>query len=160
VAAVGAGLFLDTSVLLAGVMELQPPNPHAHAIMAAIAAGRLGRPATAFHCCLEFYSVATRLPVEYRLAPRDAERLLREEVLARFDVVGLAGPAQPGLFTLAAADGVVGGRICDLHIAEVARSHGAATVLTQNRRHFASLLRYGVTVLTAEEFAPRLRRRG
>jgi len=29
-------------------------------------------------------------------------------------------------------------------------------VLTQNRRHFTSLLRHGITVLTAEEFARRL----
>jgi hypothetical protein len=60
---------------------------------------------------------------------------------------------------LAASDEVAGGRVYDLHIAEVARAGGAAIVVTENRRHFASLLRYGMTVLTSAEFAPRLPRR-
>jgi len=158
-AAVKRSLFLDTSVLLAGVIELHPPNPHAHAIMEAIAQGRLGRPATAFHCCLEFYSVATRLPVEYRLSVGDAERLVQEELLARFEVLDLPAGNRRALFALAASDVVAGGRVYDLHIAEVARASGAAVVLTENRRHFASVLRYGMTVLTAAEFAPRLARR-
>ena len=48
-----------------------------------MAEGRLTRVSTAWHCCLEFYSIASRLPSEYRLPPVDAETLLREEVLAR-----------------------------------------------------------------------------
>jgi predicted nucleic acid-binding protein len=156
VAALGSGLFLDTSVLLAGVMELQPPNPAAHAIMGAVADGRLGRPATAFHCCLEFFAVATRLPVEYRVTPQQAELLVCEEILARFEVTDLPRTGHRGLFAVAATEVIAGGRVYDLHIAEVARARGATTVLTQNRRHFTSLLRHGVTVLTAEEFAGRL----
>lgn len=39
--------------------------------------------ATAWHCCLEVYSVATRLPPEFRIRPADAARLLQEEVFAR-----------------------------------------------------------------------------
>jgi predicted nucleic acid-binding protein len=158
-AALKPTLFLDTSVLLAGVIELHPPNPHAHAIMEAVADGRLGRPATAFHCCLEFYSVATRLPVEYRVSVADAERLVQEELLARFEVLDLPRGSRGALFALAASDEVAGGRVYDLHIAEVARAGGATVVLTENRRHFASLLRYGMTVLTSAEFAPRLPRR-
>ena len=158
-AAVKPSLFVDTSVLLAGVIELHPPNPHAHAIMEAVADGRLGRPATAFHCCLEFYSVATRLPVECRVSVGDAARLVREELLARLDVVDLPAGSRRALFALAASDDVAGGRVYDLHIAEVARAGGATTVLTENRRHFASVLRYGMTVLTAAEFSPRLPQR-
>ena len=153
-------LFLDTSLLLAGVIELDPPNPAAHAIMEAVAEGRLGRPATAFHCCLEFFSVATRLPLEFRLSVEDARRVVEEELLARLDVRDLPKSGQRGFFELAALEHVAGGRIYDLHIAEVARAAGAPTVLTQNRRHFTSLLRHGIVVQTAEEFAPRLGRRG
>jgi hypothetical protein len=36
--------------------------------------------ATAWHCCLEFFSVATRLPPEFRVSPRDAATLVEEEV--------------------------------------------------------------------------------
>ena len=54
--------------------------------MAAVAGGQVQRAVTAWHCCLEFYSVATRLPEEFRLAPEDALQLIEEEVLARFEV--------------------------------------------------------------------------
>lgn len=159
-AALTPTIFLDTSVLLAGTIELQPPNPSAHAIMQAVAEGRLGKPATAFHCCLEFFSVATRLPPEYRLSVADAQRLVEEEILARFDVRDLPKSNRGALFATAASEQVTGGRIYDLHIAEVARAAGVTTVLTQNRRHFASLLRYGLVVQTAEEFTARPNRPG
>jgi hypothetical protein len=37
-----------------------------------------------WHCCLELYSVTTRLPEEYRLEPEVALRFLREEIFPRF----------------------------------------------------------------------------
>ncbi len=157
-AAVGPVLFIDTSVLLAGMIELEPPNPAAHAIMQAVADGR-ARPATAFHCCLEFFSVATRLPAEFRLSPADARQLVEDEILARFDVRDLPRSDRRALFATAVSDHVAGGRIYDLHIAEVARATGASAVLTQNRRHFTGLLRHGMVVQSAEEYAPRLARR-
>ena len=40
-----------------------------------------------------------------------------------------------------ARDAIVGGRLYDAHIAEVARSTGAGVVVTDNRRHFLSALR-------------------
>jgi hypothetical protein len=59
---------------------------HALLLMDAVAEGRIEQPLTAWHCCLEFFSVATRLPEEYRLRPEAALRLLREEIFARFSV--------------------------------------------------------------------------
>jgi predicted nucleic acid-binding protein len=52
----------------------------------------------------------------------------------------------------AARDAISGGRIYDAHIAEVARSAGADVVVTDNRRHFLSALRYGMRVETPSEF--------
>jgi hypothetical protein len=52
-----------------------------------------------------------------------------------------------------AQDRVVGGRVYDAHIAEIARLSGARAVVTDNRRHFAGLARHGIRVLGAEEFA-------
>jgi hypothetical protein len=56
------------------------------------------------------------------------------------------------LLQSAARDAVAGGRIYDSHIAEVARSAGASVVVTDNRRHFISALRYGMRVETPAEF--------
>ena len=61
----------------------------------------------------------------------------------------------------AARDGTAGGRIYDAHIAEVARSAGAAVVVTDNRRHFIAALRHGIRVETPGEFLAGLKpRRG
>ena len=57
----------------------------------------------------------------------------------------------------AARDAVSGGRMYDAHIAEVARSAGAAVVVTDNRRHFLSALRYGMRVETPSEFLASLK---
>jgi predicted nucleic acid-binding protein len=151
--AVALPIFVDTSVLLAGLIEMAGPNTPAQRTLAAVAKGRFAQPRTAWHCCLEFYSVSTRLPEEFRLRPEDAARLVEEEILARFDVDVLPARSRLPLFRDALADGVAGGRIYDSHIAEVARAGGAKTVVTENRRHFLSLLRSGIVVLTADELA-------
>jgi predicted nucleic acid-binding protein len=145
-------MFLDTSVLLAGLIELGPHSTPAHLVLHAVAEGRVKRAATAWHCCLEFFSVATRLPAEYRLSPIDAVRLIDEEICARMEVHDLPSGERLPLLRLAAADGLGGGRIYDAHIAEVARAAGAQIIVTDNRRHFLAALRHGIRVETPTEF--------
>jgi hypothetical protein len=62
-----------------------------------------------------------------------------------------AGDRAP-MLQAAARDRVAGGRIYDAHVAEVARAVGADAVVTDNRRHFVSALRYGIRVETPTEF--------
>jgi predicted nucleic acid-binding protein len=150
--AIAGPVFLDTSVLLAGLIEFAGPDASAQRILAAVANSSLRRAQTAWHCCLEFYSVATRLPEEFRLGPADAARLLEEEILRRFEVADLPVDRRLELLRAAAADHIAGGRIYDTHIAEVARAAGARCVVTENRRHFLALLRHGIMVLTGDEF--------
>jgi predicted nucleic acid-binding protein len=95
--------------------------------------------------------VATRLPEELRLTPADAARLVEHEILARFEIRALPASRRLRFVQLAASDEVVGGRLHDAHIAAVASSAGAKIVVTENRRHFTSLLRSGIRVLTAKE---------
>jgi len=155
--AVVAPVFFDTTVLLAGLIDMGPASAAAQATMAAIADGKVRHPLTAWHCCLEFYSVATRLPPELQLTAADAVRLLEEEIVARFAVVDLPAKERVRFLRDAASDGVSGGRVYDLHIAETARAHRAKLVVTDNRRHFSSLLRYDIRVLSTAEFIAELR---
>ena len=55
-------VFLDTSVLLAGLIDLGPQSAPAQSLLHAVAEKNIPSPGTAWHCCLEFLSVATRLP--------------------------------------------------------------------------------------------------
>lgn len=147
--AVLKGAFLDTSVLLAGLIDLGAPAAGAQRLFDAVAAGRLGRPRTAWHCCLEFHAVATRLPQEFRLKPSDATTLLEAEVLARFDVADLPAGRRLAFLAASGRESIAGGRIYDTHIAAVARASGARAVVTDNPRDFTRLEAVGVLVLDA-----------
>jgi predicted nucleic acid-binding protein len=145
-------VFLDTSVLLAGLVDFGPQSAPAQSVLHAVAEKTLPSARTAWHCCLEFFSVATRLPPEYRLRPGDAVQLLQDEVLGRMGVHDLPAGDRERLLKSAAQDETAGGRIYDAHIAEVARAAGADVIVTDNRRHFIASLRHGIRVETPGEF--------
>ena len=151
--------FLDTSVLLAGLLDFGPQSAPAQSVLHAVAEKAVQSPGTAWHCCLEFYSVATRLPPEYRLSPADAQHLLEEELFGRMMVHDLPPADRSALLRSAAQDGIAGGRIYDAHIGEIARAAGAAVIVTDNRRHFTSTLRHGIRVETPAEFLSALKGR-
>jgi predicted nucleic acid-binding protein len=151
-------VFLDTSVLLAGLIDFGPQSAPAQSVMHAVSEGRVQSAATAWHCCLEFYSVATRLPPEFRLTPHDAVTLLEQEAFARITVHDLPPADRIGMLRAAAHDAISGGRIYDAHIAEVARAVRAAVIVTDNRRHFLSALRYDVRVETPAEFLANIKK--
>jgi predicted nucleic acid-binding protein len=148
-----AAVFFDTSVLLGGLIELGAGSRPAQKIMTAVAADHLHRPHTAWHCCLEFYAVSTRLPEELRLSPPDAWRLVEEEILGRFAVHQLPDHRRRPFLRAAADDRLLGGRIYDAHIAEIARLARVSVVVTDNVGHFAGLRRHGVVVMNAAQFA-------
>jgi predicted nucleic acid-binding protein len=145
-------VFLDTSVLLAGLVDFGPQSAPAQSLLHAVAEKRVAPVSTAWHCCLEFFSVATRLPAEYRLTPSDAALLLQAEVFSRMAVHDLPGSERSPMLQAAVRDGIAGGRIYDAHIAEIARAAGATVVVTDNRRHFLTALRHGMRVETPAEF--------
>jgi predicted nucleic acid-binding protein len=149
-------VFLDTSVILAGLIDFGPQSAPAQQLMHAVAEKRVASAATAWHCCLEFISVATRLPPEFRVSPADAVTLLEEEVFARMTVHDLPAADRLAMLRGAARDAIAGGRIHDSHIADVARASGARVVVTDNRRHFLSALRYDLRVETPAEFLAHL----
>lgn len=151
--------FLDTSVLLAGLVDFGPQSGPAQSVMHAVAEKQVAAAGTAWHCCLEFFSVSTRLPPEFRLTPADAVRLLEDEIFARMSVHDLPSISRAAMLKAAAQDATAGGRIYDAHIAEIARTAGAAVVVTDNRRHFIAALRHGIRVETPAEFLAGLKSR-
>jgi predicted nucleic acid-binding protein len=152
-------VFLDTSVLLAGLVDFGVQSAPAQTLLHAVAERQLPAVGTAWHCCLEFFSVATRLPPEFRVAPADAVQLLESEVFGRMTVHDLPAGDRLAMLKTAAQDATAGGRIYDAHIAEVARAAGAAVIVTDNRRHFIASLRHGIRVETPAEFVAALKLR-
>jgi predicted nucleic acid-binding protein len=134
------------------LIELGGSSRAPQELLTRVAVGRVSRPRTAWHCCLEFYSVATRLPEEFRLTPQDALTLLTEEVLGRFDVFDLPAGRRSSFLAEAARDRLRGGRLYDAHIAAIARASGASTVVTENLRHFVGLEALGIRICNAATF--------
>jgi predicted nucleic acid-binding protein len=151
------GPFLDSSVLLAGIVDFGPQSAPAQELLHAVAEGRTGRATTAWHCCLEVFSVATRLPPEFRLSPADAVSLIQDEILGRMTVHALPDGVQRPFLQSLAQQGISGGRVYDAHIAEIARAAGATVIVTDNRKHFLAALRYGIRVDTPAEYVALLK---
>lgn len=78
-------------------------------------------------------------------------RVLEDDVLSSWRVCELPADLRLGFLQTLVRERVVGGRLYDTHIAEIARSAGAGTVVTENRRHFTGLMRHGVRVVDASE---------
>jgi predicted nucleic acid-binding protein len=150
--AIASPVFFDTSVLVAGTIDLGTDSVAPLRVLGAVADGRIGEAATSWHCCLEFLSVTTRLPPEYRLTPEDAVRIVRDDILPSWSVCDLPRKGRSDFLDVLARDRIVGGHIYDAQFAEVARHSGASVVVTENRRHFTSLVQHGVRVLTSGVF--------
>ena len=89
------------------------------------------------------FSVFTGMNIgEERGVPRRGE-LIRE----------LPADQRRAFLQAAAGDRVVGGRMYDAHIVEIARLARAPMVVTDNVRHFAALRGRGVHVMSATQFA-------
>jgi predicted nucleic acid-binding protein len=143
-------LFVDTSVLLPALIDFGARSAAALALFDVIVAAREPRkPKTAWHCCLETYAVATRLPEEFRLRPSEVATLIEEEVVRRFEVVDLPPLARLEFLRESARAGIRGGRLYDAHIVAAARAARAKVIVTDNRRDFAGLAGEGVRVVDA-----------
>jgi predicted nucleic acid-binding protein len=148
-------VFFDTTVLVGGYIDFGEASLPAQKLVDAVADGIIRDARTAWHCCLELYSVATRLPAGYRLAPSQICQLLKD-IIEIFRVEQLPGDRRLSFLETTAGERVAGGRIYDAHIAEIARLAGAGVVVTDNRRHFTILMKQGVRILQPSELLSEL----
>ena len=144
--------FLDTSILIGGLIDFGKSSEGPIELLDRVAEGRIRKAFTAWHCCLEFYSLATRLPEEYRLTPETASELIEKEIFGRMRVATLDAKQRRACLGEAAAQRVTGGRIYDFHIGRTAHQHGASVIVTENKKHFLLFEDHGIPVRTAAEF--------
>jgi len=144
--------FFDTSILLAGLIDFGAPSVAPIQILDRIANRQIHDASTAWHCCLEFYSVATKLPEEYRLTPDVAQEFVDEEIMGRLGIEILDRADQRQFFREATRNTIRGGRIYDFHIGTVALVHQTSAIITENKKHFLNFERQAIDVLSASEF--------
>lgn len=131
---------LDSSTLIAALASWHARHDACRRVVAKLLAGD-ERPIVPAHAVVETYSVLTRLPPGYRIAPSDARGLIVAALRGRARIVSAHGASTWALLEQAEATGVAGGSIYDLRILSAAREAGATRLYTLNPKDFE---RFGV----------------
>lgn len=144
--------FLDTSILISGHIDFGESSQDSMRILDLIADGTIKRAASAWHCCLEFFSVTTRLPEEYRLSPETAAEFVHEEIMGCLGIDVLEAQGKDSFFLEAMQHKITGGRIYDYHIGMIALTSGASVIVTNNKKHFLHFETLGLPVRSDTEY--------
>lgn len=131
-------VFLDTSVLVASVVEEHESHARTHAVLDRVQAGK-DEGFVSAHSLAEVYAVLTKSPPPIRHSPEQALLSLEENVLRHFKIMGLTTGDYTALIREAALSGIQGGTIYDALLLRCAAKTGAEKVFTLNLRHFQTI---------------------
>ncbi|MDE0453590.1 MAG: PIN domain-containing protein [Gammaproteobacteria bacterium] len=98
------------------------------------------------HALAEIYATLTALPLQRRISPDEARRLLEETVLARLAVVPLGSADYRAVLRQVADQGLGSGAIYDALHAHCARKEGVDQILTYNLQDFERFDLEGILV--------------
>ena len=136
-------IFLDTSILVAALVEDHPHYAPATALLLA-ARERTVQAFMSAHSLAESYAVLTRTPFSPRIYPAEGWQLLEESILAHVEVVALSPGEYRQVVRACSMHGCIGGAVYDaLHI-QAAQTAGCERLYTFNLREFR--------LLASEEF--------
>ncbi len=131
-------VLLDTSVLVAGMVEAHPQHERAF-IWLKQAVDKKIEGVVSAHTLAELYSVLTVLPLRPPISSADAVLLIRENVLAHFEVISLTGQEYGNLIEHLASQGISGGATYDGVILWAAKKAKVDWVVTFNVKDFRRL---------------------
>jgi predicted nucleic acid-binding protein len=128
---------LDTSVLVAGLVEAHPSHRAAFPWLRRVAAGET-RAVVAAHSVAETYAILSTLPHQPRITPAASLQLIRAN-MRRFRIVALGVRDYQVVVRILAEANLPGGIVNDALIARAAAKGGAKRIVTLNTRDFARL---------------------
>jgi predicted nucleic acid-binding protein len=128
-------LFLDTSVLVAAMVEAHPEHERALPWLQRIQDSS-DTGAISTHSLAEVYSILTTLPVRPRITPAAARRLITHNLLGTFEVVSLSESDYAAIIDHLAGLGIAGGATYDAVILHAAAKSNVDQVVTLNERDF------------------------
>jgi predicted nucleic acid-binding protein len=131
-------VFVDTSVLVASVVQKHESHERAYAVLDRVQSGK-DEGFVSAHSLAEMYSVLTKLPQPFRHAPEQALLSIEENVVKHFKIAGLTGNDYTVLIREAALSGIQGGTIFDALLLKCAAKSGAEKVFTLNLKHFQNI---------------------
>jgi predicted nucleic acid-binding protein len=128
-------VLLDTSVLVAGMVEAHPMHKNALPWLQGVKDGTHAGFVSA-HSIAELYSILTTLPVQPHIPPDVARRLIHQNVIASCDVVPLSDKDYAVVIDHLGELGIVGGATYDALILYAAIKAGVDRVVTLNEKDF------------------------
>ena len=131
-------VFLDTSVLVASVVQNHESHARAYGILDRVQTGK-NEGFVAAHSLAEMYAVLTRLPALLRHTPEQALLSIEENVVKHFKIATLIGSDYIVLIREAALSGIQGGTIYDALLLRCAAKTGVEKVFTLNLKHFQTI---------------------
>lgn len=131
-------VFFDTSVLVAACVAAHPHHARAHPALSRVVRGE-DQGCLGIHSLAETYSALTRVPVSPRIHPSEATRMIRQNLLAHFELV--AAEQTEYLWALQAVEqlGLPGGKVYDALLIGCAKKVAADRIYTFNLADFRLL---------------------
>ena len=105
-------IFFDTTVLVAASEQSHPHYSQARAALLRVAAGQ-DKGFVGLHSIAEVYAGLTRLPVQPRIHPLEAARIVTDNILPHFEVVSLGKEDYLQTLNMMASGGWIGAKIYD-----------------------------------------------
>ena len=128
-------ILLDTSVLVAAMVEAHPAHEQGLAWLKRVTDGA-DKGLVAAHSVAELYAVLTTLPVHPPISPLDARRLIQHNVTEKFEIVFLSDQDYIQVIEHLAALGIIGGATYDALILRAAANANVDLVVTLNAKDF------------------------
>jgi predicted nucleic acid-binding protein len=131
-------VFLDTSVVLAAMLQKHAMHERALAVLERVQEGR-DEGFVSSHSLAELYANLTKLPAPFRHSPEQALLSIEENVLKHFKISSLTGSDYSALIREAALAGIQGGTIYDAVLLQSAAKSEAERIYTFNQKHFQAV---------------------
>jgi predicted nucleic acid-binding protein len=131
-------VFFDTSVLVAASEQSHPHHAQAWTALRRVAARR-DRGFMSVHSVAETYAALTRLPVQPRIHPAEAARIITDNVLPHFETVIIGKKDYIEALRLVRDGGWPGAKIYEALLIGCAARCGAERIYTFNLNDFRQL---------------------
>lgn len=129
---------VDTSVIVAAVVEDHPQHTRAFPVLEEIQNGVIEGVISA-HSLAETYAVLTTLPGRFRQTPEQVLLIIQESILKYFQISALTSQEYTALITEAATNRILGGTIYDAVLLKSADKAKVDRIYTFNLRHFQAI---------------------
>jgi predicted nucleic acid-binding protein len=131
-------IFFDTTVLVAASEQSHPHYAQARRALLRVAAGQ-DKGFMGVHSIAEVFAALTRLPVQPRIHPAEAARIVTDNILGHFEVISVGKEGYLEALNTMASGGSMGAKIYDALLLSCAARCAVQRIYTFNLGDFKQL---------------------